>query len=202
MPHLLFLLLLLSSTLFGRYDVTGIYVGLGSGLGQYRDGGMLSKEFDIDHHDEYSTFPPTAFYGGYQVSRAFGVEVNIFNHGRFYGENDYSYTPIGLFVGPNLGFYLFQGQLHPFVVMGVGAVYAKQHGLNAETVGDNVSISLHMGPGIELSPKKLDGLSFRVALAVDFYEYHVAYDNSAAFYYSEFYGQRTALLYMGAHYKF
>lgn len=200
------LLISMGSILFAGQNMSGIYIGIGSGLAEYSDStrdssGMLAEEFAIDDVEGYSQTPPVIVYGGYQFNRLIAIEVSITDYGEYRGDKGYKYEPYELFLGPNIGFSMFDAQFRPFISMGLAFVYGDQTNLKAEAQGWG-NFAPHYSLGLQYEPNILNGVGVRVAYEQDLYFYRVSDSEDAPYEMQREYSQTSSLLYIGLQYKF
>ena len=192
-------LLFMTLNLNAEGSARGFYLGVGSGLFLYDDGGLLEKEFGAEHQS--SGLGYYKFFGGYQMHRVIAIEFSLFNYLVENSNQEYTYRAVGGFVGPNLGMTFFQRTIRVFTVLGLSLV-SSQHE-NIKDVSDDMKTALafHYGLGVTYEPMNFYDLGFRLALERDTFATYIE-DDIAYTSETDSYRQNLDQLYFGVQYKF
>ena len=193
------LILFVTLNLYAEGSARSFYLGVGSGLLKYDDGGLLKNEFRVEH--DSSGLGYFKFYGGYQLHRVIAIEASVFYYLVENRSDGYNYRAQGGFIGPNLGLTFYQRQIRVFAVLGLSLV-SSQH-QNVEDISDDMKTSLafHYGLGITYEPRNFNHIGFRLALERDTFSTYIE-DNIGYSYETASYRQNLNQLYLGAQYKF
>jgi len=197
----LLLLLLLPLTLDARRNGEGFFIGIGSGVAYYDDGGMLSDlKSTGGSYDMESVSGAYKLYGGYKFNHQFTLEGAYTGYGIYEVESEGNVTerfePKSVAVYLNYGEDFWHNQIRPFIIAGAGLLWlsAKEDVYYSESV----FFSLHYGLGLLYTPRVLNGLGFRVAYEADWSKY----DGKSEAGLSRSYSNVLGALYLGLEYKF
>ena len=196
----IFLLLvssLLTHSLFASEDGSGLYVGVGVGSTAYVDNGFAKEQLAkaVTHEIEERGFG-AKLYGGYQINKIIGIEIAYIHYGDFSANGNYTYRAQGASVSANLGYTFLTGQLRPYALVGLGYIFSDFPHENVPV--DNQSPTLHIGFGLDYTPKSLGGIGFRGAYEGNSFTYSV-HENRPE---EKIYVQAFGILYLGCYYKF
>lgn len=104
------------------------------------------------------------------------------------------FSPYSVSASANLGYGFFDGQLRPYVLLGLSHL-----DLDGWT-NDDKGTGFHFGLGIQYDPKALDGFGFRFSLESDTFSVDTGVTGAPN--YKETYVQSLNIAYIGAHYLF
>ena len=140
---------------------SGAYAGLGYGMTSLSVKGNGEEIFG-EGSSGYK------LYAGYQFNQIVGVEAAYNNFGKSDGNSNApiaSETPTNISLSANLGYAFLDGQLRPFVTLGLGQMSFTRdgYGNNAGLELAKSLMSFNGGVGITYKPKMLKGLGLRVA---------------------------------------
>lgn len=195
------MLIVLPMTLDARRNGEGFFVGIGSGVAYYDEGGLVSDlNGNGGNYDMDSVGSAYKLYMGYKFNHEATLEGSFTGYGVYDIENDGNATerlePKSAAVYLNYGHDFWHNQIRPFVLFGAGLLWL---GPQKSALYDNeVFFSLHYGLGLLYSPRVLDGWGFRAAYEADWSRFDAkpelgvggSYDNA------------IGTLYLGVEYKF
>jgi len=179
----------------------GVYLGAGLGGTAFNDNDLV-KDYNTDAGTNLK-FEDTSggflVYGGYKFNNIVAVELAYTNYGTFELKNPadgakLEFSPYSISASANLGYSFLDGQLRPYVLLGLSQVDLDGW------VDDDKGTGIHLGLGIQYDPKSLNGLGFR--LSADSDSFSVDTGVSSAPHYEDNYAQSLNVLYIGAHYLF
>ena len=191
----LLLVFFLHLSLYAQGSERGFYLGVGSGLLLYDDGGLLGKEFHVRHNA--SGLGYFKLYGGYQLHRVIAIELSTFNYLVENSKNSYNYKAKGVFVGPNIGLTFVDRQVRLFALPGLSVLYLRHENVTEVSDKAQASLALHIGVGITYEPKDFYNMAFRLAIENDYTATYI--DGRDA---PTEYAQNLSQLYLGLEYKF
>jgi len=130
----------------------GFYLGAGYGSASYKDNVLFdgsSSGFKL--------------YGGYQFNQIIGIEMAFDSYGE-YTNATYKESPTSFNIDANLGYAFLNGQLRPFVLLGISALSFTRDGYDHDGYGNEISKGsggYNYGIGVTFKPVSLNGVGFR-----------------------------------------
>lgn len=195
-----FMLVLLPMTLDARRNGEGFFVGIGSGIAYYDDGGLVSDlNGNGGNYDMDSVSAAYKLYLGYKFNHEATLEGSITGYGIYDVKNNGSTTeglePKSAAVYLNYGQDFWHNQIRPFVIAGAGLLWLDPQ---ESTLYDNeLFFSLHYGLGLLYSPHILQGWGLRAAYEADWSRFDAKGDLGGGSY-----NTIIGTLYLGVEYKF
>jgi len=170
---------------------SGFYLGAGIGGTGFSDSDMVKEQYGSTYVFENSS-GGVALYGGYKVNNIFAFEMGYHHYGTFQirqpalgSKRDYS--PSSFSASANLGYGFLDGQLRPYILLGLSSIDLDGW------VTDDKGVGSHIGFGIQYDPEELNGFGFRLGYEGDGFTVKTA---------TKDYAQGLGILYIGAHYLF
>jgi len=192
LKRLLFVALL--STLSLAADTvkeSGFYLGLGLGATALSDDDMVKEYYGPTAVFE-DTSGGMSLYGGYKINNIIALEAAYHRYGTFeikrpaFGAKE-EYSPSSISASLNLGYGFLDGQLRPYLLLGLSS-------LNLDGwVADDQGMGSHVGFGIQYDPETLNGFGFRLGYEGDGFGVKTT---------TKEYTQALGILYISAHYLF
>ena len=187
---------LLTTVVDATDDGSGAYIGIGLGSTAYVDSGFV-KEQQTAEDEMGSVDSGFKIYGGYQFTPIIGVEASYIDYGKF-AAGDYTHASKSVNVAANLGYSFLEGQLRPFGLLGFSYLRNTFPHDNTPLIEEN-HFAMHLGLGLDYTPRGLGGLGFRMAYEGDSFSYDVDSNITTD---EDTYRQAFGILYLGVHYKF
>jgi len=186
------------ATLSASEDGSGAYIGVGMGSTAYVDDNFAKEQLknsNVTGTVESRGFG-TKLFGGYQFNSIVGIEAAYVYYGNFSPTSDYTYSAQGVSTAVNVGYGFLENQLRPYILIGLGYVFSDfpHEGVPV----DDQSPTLHIGFGLDYTPKSLGGIGFRGAYDGNSFSYLLQRDTPE----EKRYIQAFGLLYVGCYYKF
>lgn len=189
-----FLTLVFSSVQAEAMDNSGFYLGGGVGepSGEITDNDSRSFDMELEKQSLH-------VIAGYQMGRIFSLEMQYIN----YGKDRYSIVePTSLSISGNVG-YTFDTGLRPFFVLGLGVTDVNlKYDVASDILVEDSDLSYHYGVGLDFTPEKLGGLTFRVAYEADFVNIEISRFNGYSFSQLEMFDVDLSSVYGAVIYKF
>ena len=177
-------------------DGSGAYIGLGLGSTAYVDSGFVEEQQTTE--DELGAADSGyKIYGGYQFNQIIGLEASYVDYGEFTA-GDYTHTSSSLNISANLGYSFLEGQLRPFGLLGFGYLRNTFPKDNTPLIDEN-NYAMHLGFGLDYTPKGLGGLGFRMAYEGNSFSYDIDENLTTT---KDSYRQAFGILYLGVQYRF
>jgi hypothetical protein len=195
------MLVLLPMTLDAKRNGEGFFIGLGSGITYYDDGGLVSDlNGNGGNYDMNSVSGAYKLYLGYKFNHEATLEGSLTGYGVYDIKNSGSTTerldPKSAAVCLNYGQDFWHNQIRPFVLAGVGLLWLDPQ---ESTLYDNtLFFSLHYGLGLLYTPHSFDGWGLRAAYEADWSRFDAKSDLGVGGNYNTIIGT----LYLGVEYKF
>ena len=177
-------------------DGSGAYIGLGFGSTAYVDSGFV-KEQQTAEDELGANDSGFKIYGGYQANKIIGIEASYVNYGEFTA-GDYKHSSQSFNIAANLGYSFLDGQLRPFSLLGIGYLRNTFPKDNTPLI-DEDNFAMHVGLGLDYTPKGLGGVGFRIAYEGNSYSYDVDENQTTK---ADSYRQAFGILYLGVQYRF
>ena len=177
-------------------DGSGAYIGLGLGSTAYVDSGFVEEQ-QTAADKLGSTDSGFKIYGGYQFSQVIGIEAAYTDYGKFTA-GDYTHASKSVNVAANLGYSFLDGRLRPFGLLGFSYLQNTFPHDNTPLI-EKDHFAMHLGLGLDYTPRGLGGLGFRMAYEGDSFSYDVDSNITTD---EDTYRQAFGILYLGVHYKF
>ncbi len=196
-----FMLILLPMSLDARRNGEGFFVGFGSGITYYDDGGLVSDlNGNGGNYDMNSVSGAYKLYLGYKFNHEATLEGSITGYGVYDIKNSGStterFTPKSTAVYLNYGYDFWQAQIRPFVIAGAGVLWLDPQ---ENTLYDNsLFFSLHYGLGLLYTPHSFDGWGLRAAYEADWSRFDAKRELSVG----RSYDNNIGTLYLGIEHKF
>lgn len=188
---------LINTSLSADNDKTGAYVGLGYGSTTYTDDDIIHDELRLSDLDE--TDVGYKLYTGYKFNDILAVEVSYIDYGEFTASQGYKQSSKSISAGANIGYSFFDNQLRPFGLLGLGYVDSSFENIPSGTnVLEDEIVALHVGFGLEYTPKDFECISLRLATESDIY----GLDGKNSSGDDKEYAQGLSIFYMSVHYNF